>query len=174
MTLAPIYTLGSADPRSFSRGKRGIAGSLVLTIFDRNPFVALADDVRKVYYYYAKEGDLREPANYSKEVSEQLVDAGGMSLGIERRPPIYDDQILPFDITITAENEYGQSAVKRIYGVEILNSGAGISVDDIVNEKQATFVARTLSAWTPVDVISRDSAGQVIWDRETQTLRQMV
>ena len=26
---APIYTMGSAEPRSFSRGKRGIAGTLV-------------------------------------------------------------------------------------------------------------------------------------------------
>jgi len=25
---APVYTFGSANPRSFSRGKRGIAGSL--------------------------------------------------------------------------------------------------------------------------------------------------
>lgn len=38
------------------------------------------------------------------------------------------------DITITFANEYGQMAVQRIYGVEILNSGAGLSVDDIVQE----------------------------------------
>ena len=43
-------------------------------------------------------------------------------------------QILPFDITITAQNEYGHMAIQRIYGVEILNAGAGLSVDDIVNE----------------------------------------
>lgn len=41
---------------------------------------------------------------------------------------------MPFDITITAANEYGQMAVQRVYGVEILNSGSGLSVDDIVNE----------------------------------------
>ena len=33
---APIYTMGSADPRSFSRGKRGIAGTLVFTVFNRS------------------------------------------------------------------------------------------------------------------------------------------
>jgi len=27
---APIYTLGRANPRAFSRGKRGIAGTMVL------------------------------------------------------------------------------------------------------------------------------------------------
>src|SRR5665213_1891269 len=54
---APIYTMGSADPRSFSRGKRGVAGSLVWINFDRHAllniiyeangvFVANVDDVR--------------------------------------------------------------------------------------------------------------------------------
>ena len=31
---APLYTMGSADPRSFSRGKRGIAGTLIFLVFD--------------------------------------------------------------------------------------------------------------------------------------------
>ena len=34
------YTMGSAEPRSFSRGKRGIAGTLVFTVFDRDALVA--------------------------------------------------------------------------------------------------------------------------------------
>ena len=32
---APIYDMGATDPISFSRGKRGIAGSLIFTNFDR-------------------------------------------------------------------------------------------------------------------------------------------
>ena len=54
---APIYTLGSADARSFSRNKRGIAGSLIWVNFDRHAlldlvyklggnFVANVDDIR--------------------------------------------------------------------------------------------------------------------------------
>jgi hypothetical protein len=37
---APIYTLGSANPRSFSRGKRGIAGTMVFVMFDRDALIA--------------------------------------------------------------------------------------------------------------------------------------
>ena len=37
---APIYTMGSADPRSFSRGKRGIAGTLIFIVFDRHPILS--------------------------------------------------------------------------------------------------------------------------------------
>lgn len=44
--VAPIYTMGSADPRSFSRGKRGISGSLVFVQFDRD---ALIEEMNKEY-----------------------------------------------------------------------------------------------------------------------------
>lgn len=33
---APVFTLGSSDARSFSRGKRGIGGSLVMAQFNRD------------------------------------------------------------------------------------------------------------------------------------------
>lgn len=39
------YTLGSPDPRSFSRGKRGIAGSLIFAVFNRDALLqALVED----------------------------------------------------------------------------------------------------------------------------------
>lgn len=112
----------------------GIAGSIIFTVFDRDPLATIAKGQNDVLsYYYAKMDELRDPGNYADFFSE-LTDREGMPLGIEQRPPIYPDQVLPFDITITAQNEYGQMATQRIYGVEILNSGAGLSVDDIVNE----------------------------------------
>lgn len=58
--------------------------------------------------------------------------------------PWYSDQILPFDITVAAANEYGAAASSKLYGVEILNEGFGSSVDDSVLEMQATFVARSV------------------------------
>ena len=36
---APIYSLGSADPRSFSRGNRGIGGSFILFNFDHDTLI---------------------------------------------------------------------------------------------------------------------------------------
>jgi hypothetical protein len=57
---APIYTMGSADPRAYSRNKRGIAGQLVWINFDRNSllnlfhkaagcYVADVDEIRPQY-----------------------------------------------------------------------------------------------------------------------------
>ena len=56
--------------------------------------------------------------------------------------PNYSDQILPFDITLAGTNEVGAATAMKIFGVEILNEGSGVSIDDAVTEMQATFVAR--------------------------------
>jgi ribulose 1,5-bisphosphate synthetase/thiazole synthase len=41
----------------------------------------------------------------------------------------------------------------RIFGVEIMNEGCGVSIDDIVTEQQHTYVARTIIGWRPVKYI---------------------
>lgn len=69
---------------------------------------------------------------------------------MELVPAIYVDQIPPFDITLTAKNEAGQAMQMKIFAVELLNAGAGMSVDDIVSETQMTFVARSIQTWTPM------------------------
>ncbi len=44
----------------------------------------------------------------------------------------------------------GAATAMRIYGVEILNEGSGVSIDDAVTEMQATFVARSVDPWQAV------------------------
>ena len=46
---APIYTLGSADVRPFSRNKRGIAGTLIWINFDRHGLLNLVHKMRGKY-----------------------------------------------------------------------------------------------------------------------------
>jgi hypothetical protein len=60
----------------------------------------------------------------------------------EEAKPWFSDQILPFDITLAGTNENGAATCMKITGVEILNEGSGVSIDDAVTEMQATFVAR--------------------------------
>lgn len=162
---APIYTCGSADPRAFSRNKRGIAGSLVWMTFDRHAllnlyaqtdgrFAANIDDVRPEYQI---------SGNTSSMVfNSSLVRSNGISVGAtpdqldipvaqgqgpswkEEARPWYSDHILPFDITLAGVNENGASAQSKIFGVEVLNEGYGISVDDAVSEMQASWIARAI------------------------------
>ena len=63
----------------------------------------------------------------------------------------FSDQVLPFDVTLAAANEYGALAVMRIYGCEILNEGYGVSIDDIVSEQQMSYVARTIAPWKALE-----------------------
>lgn len=70
--------------------------------------------------------------------------------------PYISDQLLPFDITIVGLPEYGSDFAKRliIHGVEILTEASGTSIDDLVIEKQHSFIARSISDWVALAEIS--------------------
>ena len=140
---APIYTMGDPNPRSFSRGKRGIAGSLVFTVFDRDTLWNLKND-NNVYRHglNSGSGDLKNSKaihQYGQETQDSIF-----STWSTPQPAKYSDEIPPFDITINFLNEYGQSGAMTLYGVEILNEGMGMSIDDITTEKACTFIARAI------------------------------
>lgn len=143
---APIFTMGNPNPRAFSRGKRGIAGSMVFTVFDRDALKELKSST-----VVHRQG-MNDSGIYDKEgnfiPSKLILAHGGMSADTNRNAwikesrPHYSDEIPPFDITISFLNEYGQSSEMRIYGIEILNEGMGLSIDDITTQKSCSFVAR--------------------------------
>lgn len=212
----PIFTFGSADARSISRGKRACAGSLQFTLFDRDAFYSLFLDENHFYYAHANEiNTITNPINTSEftglffdtngagQFTTTGLNAGQLNLsggqtgggqavtgaaGLQGRNPRtfgtgvagapvigvsgvnngandpsrkvgalsvrraaqHADQVFPFDITLIAQNEYGRAASSAIVGVEIINEGGGVSVDDITNEQQMTFIAITKSPWTPL------------------------
>ena len=147
--IAPIYTCGNPDPRSFSKGKRGIAGTMVMHNFDRHALRTLIDKAT----YVAKNDDYQSVG--WKPIDELSGDAADATrLGVRIATPIYVDQIPPFDITITFVNETGQMATERLLGVQILNEGHGISIDDLTNETNMTFVCRHVQAMIPAPTVS--------------------
>jgi|11_taG_2_1085331.scaffolds.fasta_scaffold00538_9 hypothetical protein len=203
---APIYVMGSVDPVSYSRGKRGIAGTMISLMMDVHMLYtpsftgerALLDKDEIFPSYSGEAGGsstnnqsitnyntsaLNNANNETSTVSLKDVDgnlAGRLLRTLPGNDPasvefsggptqrfdpqrsyeldnlgnnysvakvFYVDQILPFDVTIVAANEYGQSAQMRLYGCEILNEGSGFSIDDIVIENQMTYVCRTILPW---------------------------
>lgn len=171
---APVYTMGSADPRAFARGKRGIAGSLVFIQFSADPIMyelANLTDASKRLYFQSDIDDLRPEYDPSGNVLGTAVTPVGQvtSVNAAGNPaeqqesdlttvgsdqviaiPWYPDQIPPFDIVLAAANEYGALAMMKILGVELLNSGYGVSIDDIVSEHSYTFIANGLVPWQAV------------------------
>lgn len=144
---APIYTMGSANPRSFSRGKRGIAGSLIFTTFDRPSLYTMLMKHRESggARYYTRSSNVLPGFDNAGAINHRgIVPADEQRLNVVDAFPYYADQIPPFDVTVTFANEYGQAARRSIYGVEILNEGSGASMDDVVIEETMTFIAREL------------------------------
>ena len=165
----PVYTMGSAEPRSFSRGKRGIAGNLVFISFNRDALLSELGDIT-ISKYKANDAAWLKDQDAAQFISIEQWDAymsnlanpNGSSgvvgeigdtknLVTNEAKPRYADEILPFDITISLANEYGNKAVTVIYGVEILNEGIGFSVDAPTSERAYTFVARSVDTMKPID-----------------------
>lgn len=171
--VAPLYTMGSPDPRSFSRGKRGISGSLVFVTFDRDAFM---EEMKKDYggkapalmsyqTFRANAGSLenqilnglRSRSSSGQDTygiatwDEQMTNLGYGTSG-EFNPdnlvgfyePEYADQVMPFNVTITMANEFGNRSGMEIHGIQILNEGSGFSIDDVVTAKAYSFVARKI------------------------------
>ena len=170
----PVYTMGSAEPRSFSRGKRGIAGNLVFISFNRD---ALLEEIgtHKMSKFKANDPAWLNDKNAAQFISIQEWDhymsdlansqsgkdgvvGYGKDLVTDDAKPKYADEIYPFDITITLANEYGAKANTVIYGVEILNEGIGFSIDSPTSERAYTFVARSVDTMKPID---EDNLGQI-------------
>jgi len=164
---APIYTMGSPDPRCIARSKRGIAGSMIMTTFDRH----CLGDFMAGSVFAAKRGSIEtsvanpyvEPAPTTLQMEEAIqttspADIGTLaalpdatavnpgSLAVQAKP-MFADQLLPFDSTMAAANEYGQGSMMRVFAIEILNEGSGISIDDTSNEVQMTYIARLVTPW---------------------------
>jgi hypothetical protein len=188
---APMYTMGSADPRSFSRGKRGIAGSMIFLVFDRN---ALLDTLKDSANYVANAYEV--PSGINEEEAFENGAVGGAVAPVDNVTIFrgggagstsavstttsdvgygwpttdkviararYHDQILPFSVVLTAANEYGHIARMIIRGVEIMNCGTGLSIDDINTDESCTFVATSVVPWhRQLYVNPRDGANATV------------
>jgi hypothetical protein len=184
---APIYVMGSVDPISYSRGKRGIAGTMISLMMDRHflhsdSFLGekYLGDTNEIFASVQGEADTAlnnaqggagsavnltynnaadGGGQASTPISQNTIqyDVANLSNNYRVSSVYYVDQILPFDIAIVAANEYGQSAQMRLYGCEILNEGSGFSIDDIVIENQMTYVCRTILPWRSFKIAEADS-----------------
>jgi hypothetical protein len=155
----PIYILGRARPVSVSRGKRGIAGTMQFVLFDRDALYTLMHDIDHYYYAHADEinwlNATHNMANYQAEIgneNQRVIDGESYAVATSTyHPAEYMDQIFPFDVTLIAQNEYGNGSFSSILGCEIINEGGGISMDDLSSETQSTYIALHRLAWTPLE-----------------------
>jgi hypothetical protein len=167
---APIYVLGEANPKAFSRGKRGIAGSLIFIQFDTHAIL-------EQFNITDNTSDLGKFAKKTYEISpDQLTGSGAITIpGVVADPAanadvvkaFYADQLPAFDITVAAVNEYGVTAKCVIHGVELMNEGWGMGIEDRQADMQTTYLARAVTRWTagkPAATITRQGGGLTVSD----------
>lgn len=157
---APVYTMGSPDPRTTARGKRIITGACVFVVFEKDTLLEVMNG-RGRDPWLSKE----ENANYDEYFGNMAPAGGSNSLSgmidgtnagapwtsatkmTEQTKARLADQLLPFDIVLVGANEYGKTTQMSIQGVEFMSEASGISIDDLVIEKQMSFIARHIQNW---------------------------
>lgn len=127
----PVRSLSSVYPKSFTRGPRTIAGSMVFTVFDRNVLYDLLE---------ADATDFDAENSYTSALIDQLP---------------------PFDITVSFANELGQTSRMAILGVEFVNEGQTMSIQDLFIENTTQWVARDIDPMSNVSRAKRDMNNQI-------------
>ncbi len=112
----PVRTLGRASVKGYTRGPRTIGGTMIFTVFNKE---VLSSMLVQNYQLDAADKD-----NYGAWAAVLI------------------DQIPPFDITISFVNEYGAISKLVLYGIELVNEGQTMSIDDLITENVVNFVAR--------------------------------
>ena len=154
MCCFPVILIYSLCSRK--RPRQGTAGLNYLSSLRPDPELPKPtdiDEIRPQYVLDAPDANalfaseiVRSNGASIAETINQLENAAITDLNSEWQLalPSYSDQVLPFNVTLAGANEYGAMCASKILGIEILNEGSGISVDDAVTESQATFVARAI------------------------------
>ena len=111
-----VRALGTSYPKGFTRSMRTIAGSMIFTMFNEHAFASL----------------IRSMSGKGSIYGERDTDISSLIV----------DQLPPLDLTVIVANEYGQLSQLGIYGVEFMNDGLTMSIEDILTEEVVQFVAR--------------------------------
>lgn len=147
----PVFVMGKEDAVSFSRGKRGIAGSIILSTFDRHALGVVMMGAK----VFSKHESL---VNIETQQAALGADTASTAALLNRfedaqngTTPRYSDELPPFTITLVARNSFGHAMQMSVSGVILISEGMGISIDDATQESQLTFVCTSLKWWESID-----------------------
>ena len=134
----PVRALGKINPKGHTRGARTVAGSLIFTTFDRESLTEVQTRVRQFYQ--------NANALYGAAVNNFAI--------ANNVPQLHSDELPPFDITITMVNDYGQGSIAVVRGVEIVDNGQVMGIDDLYIEQTMSYTAQEYLPMAPVNPTS--------------------
>jgi hypothetical protein len=136
-----VRALGKSYAKGYTKGPRTIAGSMIFTVFNEHAFARLLKAMGK----------------------PGLAGEGALDTDVSTLIP---DQLPPIDLTIVFANEYGSFSRMSIYGVEFVNDGKTMSIEDLMSEEVINFVARDVDIMTSIGVLKLSQAERGVWTVE--------
>lgn len=109
---ATVRAAGYINPKGFARGRRTIAGTIVVTQFTVD-----------ILYKFLK-GQALLGHDISKDTHYVKI-----------------DQLPPFNMTLLFTDEYGNVSYRRILGVDLVTDGVVYSTNDMLTEQTISYMA---------------------------------
>lgn len=175
--VANVHVMGRVDAVSVAKGKRATTGACVFAVFEKDRLVEAMSD-SKVFLTehelvnYGGGTAIKQASNAQREAARKsgTIRSGALGLTVtgssvfspssfgEMVAPQLLDQVPPFDITLVGISEASGNVSRMIiHGVQFSSDQGGSSVDDLLLERQVTFLARRISPWIDVSELSQGS-----------------
>lgn len=180
--VANVHVMGTVDAVSVAKGKRSTTGACVFAVFEKDRLLEAVQDktVFLTEHELVNYGDGSGPKGFNPLDSKAnlAIQAGGTirdtsafdsssadsvfnSFGREVKPMLID-QIPPFDIVLVGISEAsGHASRMVIHGVQFNSDQGGSSVDDLLLERQVTFIAKRITPWTALKDLSYGSSSSL-------------
>jgi hypothetical protein len=139
--VRPVFVMGDPNALAYSKNKRGVAGSIVMTAFDRSSLF----DIQQMSEVYRRDQHYTPGQDHSAGTNTNPFNSENT------RSAVYADEVPPFTATLYGMNEFGKQMVMSIHDITIISEGAGVSIDDGIQEAQFTYVAKNIISWQPVE-----------------------
>lgn len=159
--VANIHLMGHVDSVGTAKGKRASTGACIFTVFQSDALMAAIGTDKEVFLTdhelvnYGSDGALMKFGVRTEGTIRTTRDSTLTINSIWKKEsygrmvkPTMVDQIPPFDITLVGISEVtGHLSTMTIHGVQFNSDQGGTSIDDLVLERQLTFIARRVTPW---------------------------
>lgn len=133
----PVRALGHSYPKGYTVGSTLVAGSMIFTIIREHPLVKIIDRLNA-----GNEFTSILP-NLADKTPAKGYDMFPTSATAAHLPPLH--------ISILGVNEAGNAVNMTLFGVEFLNDGTVLSIQDLITENTINFVAQDIDLFRTLD-----------------------
>ncbi len=180
--VANVHVMGTVDAVGVGKGKRSTTGACIFAVFEKDRLLEAVQGTRKVFLTSHESinygdnnpvgGIVNNPLTKNSQVAIQSggtlrpaatnIEEGNQSIfntfGVAATPKLID-QIPPFDIVLVGISEAsGHASRMIIHGVQFNSDQGGSSVDDLLLERQVTFIAKRITPWESLSDLSKSTS----------------